>query len=59
MFSGRKRGAPVDGIATPRRGLGIVLLAVVLGFWGWQLSHPADGLGAVAAAEAHGEDDDD
>jgi cytochrome b len=59
MFSGRKRGAPVDGIATPRRGLGIVLLAAVLGFWGWQLSHPAEGLGAVAAAEAHGEDGDD
>jgi cytochrome b len=59
MFSGRKRGASADGIATPRRGVGIVLLAAVLGFWGWQLSHPADGLGAVAAAEAHGEDDDD
>jgi cytochrome b len=59
MFSGRKRGAPVDGIATPRRGLGIVLLAVVLGFWGWQLSHPAAGLGAVAAAEVHGDDGDD
>lgn len=62
MFSGRKRGAPVDGIATPRRGLGIVLLAAVLGFWGWQLSHPADGLGAVAAAQAHDghtEDGDD
>ncbi len=59
MFSGRKRGTPVDGIATPRRGVGIVLLAAVLGFWGWQLSHPADGLGAVAAAETHGEDGDD
>jgi cytochrome b len=59
MFSGRKRGAPVDGIATPRRGLGIVLLAAVLGFWGWQLSHPAAGLGAVAAVEAHGADGDD
>lgn len=59
MFSGRKRGAPADGIATPRRGVGIVLLAAVLGFWGWQLSHPAAGLGAVAVAEAHGEDGDD
>jgi hypothetical protein len=26
----------------------------VLGFWGWQLSHPADGLGAIAAAETQG-----
>jgi cytochrome b len=52
MFSGRKRGAPVDGIATSRRGLGLVLLAAVLGFWGWQLSHPANGLGAIAAAES-------
>lgn len=55
MFTGRKRGAPgVDGAgARPWRGLGIALLAAVLGFWGWQLSHPADGLGAIAAADAH------
>ncbi|WP_371765320.1 cytochrome b/b6 domain-containing protein [Massilia sp.] len=59
MFSGRKRAAAADAIATPRRGLGIVLLAAVLGFWGWQLSHPAAGLGAVAAAEAHGEHGED
>ena len=59
MFSGRKRGAPAEGIARPWRGLGIVLLAAVLGFWGWQLSHPAAGLGAIPAAETHGGDGDD
>jgi cytochrome b len=60
MFSDRKRGAPAEGIARPWRGLGIALLVAVLGFWGWQLSHPADGLGAIATAEGqHGSDDDD
>lgn len=62
MFSGRKRGASGEGIARPWRGVAIVLLAAVLGFWGWQLGHPADGLGAIAAAESdggHGADGDD
>lgn len=54
MFTGRKRGVPERGGARPWRGLGIVLLAAVLGFWGWQLSHPANGLGAIAAAETQG-----
>lgn len=54
MFTGRKRGVPERGGARPWRGLGIALLAAVLGFWGWQLSHPADGLGAIAAAETQG-----
>ena len=51
MFSGRKRGAPIDGIARPWRGLAVLLLAAVLGFWAWQLSHPSSGLGAIAAAQ--------
>jgi len=62
MFSGRKRGAPDEGIARPWRGLAVLLLAAVLGFWGWQLSHPSSGLGAIAVAQgghAHGTDDDD
>lgn len=54
MFTGRKRGVPERGGARPWRGLGIALLAAVLGFWGWQLSHPANGLGAIAAAETQG-----
>jgi cytochrome b len=54
MFTGRKRGTGEDGIARPARAAGLVLLAAVLGFWGWQLSHPADGLGAIPAAESHG-----
>jgi cytochrome b len=62
MFTGRKRGMGEEGIARSSRGLGLVLLAAVLGFWGWQLSHPADGLGAIPAAESHdgrGADGDD
>ena len=62
MFSGRKRGKPGEGIARPWRGLAILLLAAVLGFWGWQLSHPSSGLGAIAAAEGrrgNGAADDD
>lgn len=62
MFSGRKRGASGEGIARPWRGLAVLLLAAVLGFWGWQLSHPDAGLGAIATAESHGghgEDGDD
>lgn len=66
MFTGRKRGMAGSGggSARPWRALGIALLAAVLGFWGWQLSHPADGLGAIAAAETQGghgggEDGDD
>lgn len=54
MFTGRKRGVPERGGARPWRGLGIALLAAVLGFWGWQLSHPANGLGAIAATETQG-----
>jgi len=58
MVTGRKRGVSGSGSGSggtrPWRVLGIVLLAAVLGFWGWQLSHPADGLGAIAAAETQG-----
>jgi cytochrome b len=62
MFSGRKRGQPDEGIARPWRGLAALLLAAVLGFWGWQLSHPSSGLGAIPVAQGghtHGEADDD
>lgn len=68
MFTGRKRGVSGSGSGSgstrPWRVLGIALLAAVLGFWGWQLGHPADGLGAIAAAETQGghgdgEDGDD
>lgn len=36
MFSGRKPGGPGDAIKQPRRGLALLLLALVLAFWGWQ-----------------------
>jgi len=65
MVTGRKRGARADGIPRGLRLPGVLLLAAVLGFWGWQLTHPAGGLGAIATAESrgdhgdHGDDGDD
>ena len=62
MFSGRKRGAPADGIEGDRRGLGILLLAAVLGFWWWQPRHPDQGLahtGAAPASQGDAQGDED
>jgi cytochrome b len=53
MITGRKHGAPVDGIDRDRRGLGALLLAAVLGFWWWQLQHPADGLARSGRASVN------
>jgi cytochrome b len=58
MVTGRKRGARADGIPRGLRLPGALLLAAVLGFWGWQLTHPAGGLGAIATAESRGEHGD-
>jgi cytochrome b len=44
MITGRKRGPTTDGIKRSWPGLGLLVLAVVLGFWWWQLQHPAEGL---------------
>lgn len=59
MIHGRKPVAPSEGIRTPWRSIGVLLLAAVLGFWWvqWQ-SAPAGAPGAAPAA-AHGDRDED
>lgn len=54
MFTGRKRGRPQDGIRRSWLGLGLLLLAAVLGFCWWQLSHPAQGLAHPEATAESG-----
>jgi len=53
MITGRKHGAPSDGIERDRRGPGVLLLAAVLGFWWWQLQHPADGVARSGRASVN------
>lgn len=54
MFSGRKPGAPEEGIGRPWRVLGVLLLAAVLVFWVQQWrSAPA-----LATGAQYGEQDD-
>lgn len=53
MFSGRKPGTPGDAIKRPRRGLALLLLALVLAFWGWQWASTRDlATGVTVAAQA-------
>jgi cytochrome b len=62
MITGRKHGAPADGIEREQRGLGLLLLAAVLGFWWWQLQHPAQGVarsGDTEASQGDGQGDKD
>jgi cytochrome b len=52
MVTGRKAGAPEDGIGRAWRPLGALMLAAVLAFWGWQWTSapsPAPGDGTLAA----------
>jgi hypothetical protein len=49
MLTGRKPGAPTDGIRRARAGLALMLLASVLGFW-WLQWHDAPPAGASSAA---------
>jgi hypothetical protein len=62
MISGRKHGTPPEGIKRGWRGLGLLLLAAVLGFWFWQLQHPTEGMAHAESAmpvQADGREDDD
>lgn len=65
MVTGRKPGAPDEGVRSAWRSVGVLMLAAVLGFWWlqWQ-GAPAAGSGgyasvskAKAKAERHGDDD--
>lgn len=62
MITGRKHGAPADGIERDRRGPGMLLLAAVLGFWWWQWQHPDAGVARTAGGQSgqeHRQDDED
>lgn len=41
MISGRKKGAPDDGVPSARRAVAAILLLAVLGFWWYQWQAPA------------------
>ncbi|TFW28157.1 cytochrome B [Massilia arenosa] len=61
MLHGRKPVPAADGIGTPRRAVGALVLACVLGFWWWQWQHAPAALadGHPAATQRHHGDDDD
>jgi cytochrome b len=50
MVTGRKQGQPGEGSQRPWRGVAALLLAAVLGFWGWQATQPPLGVGEAAPA---------
>jgi hypothetical protein len=54
MISGRKAGAPQDGVARAWRGVAALMLAAVLGFWWlqWRDAPAASSVGPAAAAAA-------
>lgn len=63
MITGRKDGAPGEGISSPRFGAALVLLALVTGVWWFQSAQDADNGTSVASHrghqhESHAEDDD-
>lgn len=60
MWSGHKAGQPQEGAARPWRGVGVLLLLAVLGFWTWQATQTPLGVGGeVVSAGASSDDDDD
>ena len=60
MVTGRKPGRPGDaGIGRAWRPLGVLLLAGVLGFWGWEWSHPPAPLDSAQAPPLRHDKDDE
>jgi cytochrome b len=68
MVSGKKQGDPAHGISRTWRPLGVLILATVLGFWGFQWQAAPTGLDASAtnatrsdggAPDTKSHDDDD
>ena len=60
MITGRKHGAPGDGINQAWRSVAALMLVAVVGFWTWQWqgAPQADGAAGVHAAQSHDDDDD-
>lgn len=61
MITGRKHGAPPDGIARPWRALAVLMLAVVLGYWWlqWKYAVATPGTPPTAQRADAGEHDRD
>lgn len=55
MVTGQKQGQPGDAIRSAHPLVAIVLLAAVLGFWGYSWMHPLDAGRKAEQAEQHGE----
>lgn len=52
MIHGRKPAAPLDGIATAKQGIALVLLVAALGYWGWEWAHRPVNTDAQATAQS-------
>ncbi len=65
MLTGRKRGDPAEGVRSAWRGVAVLMLAAVLGFWTlqWQAAPAAADMALAGAAaghdRGHADDDDD
>jgi cytochrome b len=60
MISGRKPAPPGQGIRRARRGIALLLLAAVLGFWAWQWrSAPVGGLAGDRGGQHQAQERDD
>lgn len=59
MITGRKRVAPHEGIGRAWRGLGILMLIAVLGFWAVRWQNAPEYAAQARQTQAEHEDDDD
>jgi cytochrome b len=60
MIDGRKQGKPEDGLGTTWRGLGLLILAAVLGYWvlAWRAGPGPAGAPAAGAGQAEAHEDE-
>ncbi|MBX3622191.1 MAG: cytochrome b/b6 domain-containing protein [Rhizobacter sp.] len=58
MVTGRKLGAPQDGLRSAWRSLAALMLVVVLGFWWWQAQAPLPAAGGDAPSALRQRHDD-
>jgi hypothetical protein len=59
MITGRKHGAPGDGIAQAWRSVAALMLVAVVGFWTWQWQGAPRAEAAAGLHAAQSSDDDD